>query len=627
MKIILIGTGPHSVEYLNVLKTKNLDVVVLGNKKESCLNFENKTGIKAFPDGINYFLDNIHLFKDVNYAIVSVSQHVLCDITLKIMKYIKNILIEKPAGVNSSEIYKLYKNSIDTSCNLYVGYNRRFYSSVLKLKELLKEEKILSATFDFSERTHILNNELENYHNITLNNWVMSNSSHILDLIFYLIGEPKNINTEIYGYNNIDWHKQGSIFQGNGITDKNIPFSYHSNWLSPGGWGIEINTNNNKYILKPLEILKFKTKYSDIEEYQNINYDLDNNYKPGLMLQVGNFLDKKFENLLSIKDHFNKTILYYQPIYKGHSKKYILIVGFGNIGYRHYQSLISENKYIIYVVEPNIENYKKVTEREDVIFFNSIDNVPNSEVIDIAIISTQANIRHLILKKLTNKLEILNIIFEKPLCQSIEQLNDINTIIKNKKIKAWVNTTLILHPLVEDIKKMNINKFDIYVYGNWDICCNLPHYLILWCYLNNCFEFDITNNLFSEIFDSKRAGNHEVKGNIKFTNNKSTLNIFSGKIQTESKTELIQILNSEKLVCYIDTNKELYNMTSITNDFIFKEENFEWPRVSKYTREICRDILEKKSCNLIELENFSKTEKKLLIFYEKIFKKGIINIT
>ena len=68
-----------------------------------------------------------------------------------------------------------------------------------------------------------------------------------------LIGMPKKIST--YQAGKLDWHQTGSIFVGSGITEKNIPFSYHADWGGGGRWEVEVMTKKNIYRLIPLEEL------------------------------------------------------------------------------------------------------------------------------------------------------------------------------------------------------------------------------------------------------------------------------------------------------------------------------------------------------------------------------------
>ena len=88
--------------------------------------------------------------------------------------------------------------------------------------------------------------------------WGISNSLHVISMVFDLIGLPKEITSKQSG--KTSWHDSGSIFTGNGISENNIPFSYHADWESAGRWGIEIMTKEHAYRLMPLENLYVRKK-------------------------------------------------------------------------------------------------------------------------------------------------------------------------------------------------------------------------------------------------------------------------------------------------------------------------------------------------------------------------------
>ena len=110
---------------------------------------------------------------------------------------------------------------------------------------------ITSCTFTFTEWLEKI--DLSKYPTQVLNKWGIANSLHPISMAFELIGLPKHLTS--YQFGNLDWHPTGSIFVGSGITEKNVPFSYHADWNSSGRWGIEIMTKNNAYRLIPLEEL------------------------------------------------------------------------------------------------------------------------------------------------------------------------------------------------------------------------------------------------------------------------------------------------------------------------------------------------------------------------------------
>ena len=95
--------------------------------------------------------------------------------------------------------------------------------------------KIRSIYFDLTEWLHKI--KTANYSKQELNKWFLCNSSHITDLVFYLIGYPKKIN---FMYkDSIKWHKP-VLFNGYGVSKRNIPFSYRGDWLSYGRWEIKV---------------------------------------------------------------------------------------------------------------------------------------------------------------------------------------------------------------------------------------------------------------------------------------------------------------------------------------------------------------------------------------------------
>jgi hypothetical protein len=50
------------------------------------------------------------------------------------------------------------------------------------------------------------------------------------------------------------WHPAASAFAGAGRTDRDVLFSYHSNWAAPGRWGLEVLTSKHRLIFRPLRV-------------------------------------------------------------------------------------------------------------------------------------------------------------------------------------------------------------------------------------------------------------------------------------------------------------------------------------------------------------------------------------
>lgn len=190
------------------------------------------------------------------------------------------LLIEKPAALYQQELQELYEKSIETKAKVYIAYNRRFFSSVMEESKIIKADGgITSLHFEFTEWADRIK-ELSKPKEV-LNRWLLANSTHVIDLVFFLIGRPSNLETYVGG--NEEWHPDGSIFVGMGKSEKNIPFSYHSNWSSVGRWGIEVLTEKRKLILRPMEKLKHVIKNIVVEQEIEIDDSVDMEYKTGAL--------------------------------------------------------------------------------------------------------------------------------------------------------------------------------------------------------------------------------------------------------------------------------------------------------------------------------------------------------
>ncbi|MDZ4726918.1 MAG: hypothetical protein SH817_12230 [Leptospira sp.] len=286
-KVLLVGSGGMAVEYLKVLKSLNQEVVVIGKSIESIKKLGEQFDYPAFSGGLENF--NFNSIDNIDYAINAVSVEALFSTTqVLIDQGIKNILIEKPGAMAKSEIEIMLERSLQKGINVSIGYNRRFYQSVQKAKEMIQEngEKIKSFHFEFTEWAHVIKSY--NFSQDLLQNWFIANSSHLIDLAFYLGGKPKIIHSLVGG--GLDWHTSGSIYVGSGISEIGAFFSYHSNWTAPGRWSLDVLTDSTRYIFKPLEKLQIQKNGSvQIEEVnQDNNVDID--FKPGIRDQVIAFL-------------------------------------------------------------------------------------------------------------------------------------------------------------------------------------------------------------------------------------------------------------------------------------------------------------------------------------------------
>ena len=305
---IVVGAGYMTDEYLKVLKFKNIHTCVVGRSKENASKIQKKYNIETYYGGIEAFQFKI----EYSHAIVAASIQNLFLVTCILIKSgVKNILVEKPACLTKNELKTMHDLSVTYNTNVFIAYNRRFYSSIDTLKKYIIEEGgIENINFEFTEWVNTI--DQNKFTPEVLRNFFLANSTHVVDTVFHLAGHPSSI-TSIVSGNSVSWHPTGSIFNGCGISVNNIPFTYSSNWGSAGRWSIEVLTKENRYYLKPMEKLYRQSKGS-IELCQvQFEDQLDQEFKPGIFKMVEQFLNDSKQNLCTLNEHF-VNFAYYEKI-------------------------------------------------------------------------------------------------------------------------------------------------------------------------------------------------------------------------------------------------------------------------------------------------------------------------
>lgn len=304
--VVLVGTGPMAVEYAKVLKDQKIFVVVVGRGEESAKKFTEETGLEVSTGGIDNWLAGNSLFP--RKAIIAVSEDQLGVVTLKLLNSgFKDILVEKPGGKNSEDMIRVARAAKKHSAKVCLGYNRRFYASVIEGQKIItKDGGVTSFNFEFTEWSHVIA-DLKKAPGIK-NEWFLHNSTHIIDLAFFLGGEPRKISS--YTSGGLNWHKRASVFAGSGQTKKGALFSYQANWEAPGRWGVEILTKKHRLILKPLEKLQIQNIGSVAVGEVKIGDKLDLKYKPGLYNQIKFFLSGQTKDFCSIEEQVKNLKIY-----------------------------------------------------------------------------------------------------------------------------------------------------------------------------------------------------------------------------------------------------------------------------------------------------------------------------
>lgn len=307
--IWIIGAGVIAREYAKVLKALGKEFICIGRSEKTAKEFEEASGAVAITGGLENYLATHP--EQPEAAIVATNLGSLSVNTISLIKYgVRRVLCEKPGFLFPNELKEVAEVCQIVDAEIYFAYNRRFYASTLAAEKIIDEDGgLLSFNFEFTEWGHVI--AQYNKPQDELKNWFYANSSHVVDLAFFLGGNP--VEMTCYSKDAAEWHNPIN-FAGAGRTDKNVLFNYQANWNAPGRWAVEFLTSKHRIYLKPMEQLQMQDKGSVKVYPVEIDDHLDKEFKPGFYLETKSFLEGEESRLCGIKEQETHLKLVYNRI-------------------------------------------------------------------------------------------------------------------------------------------------------------------------------------------------------------------------------------------------------------------------------------------------------------------------
>lgn len=303
--------------------------------------------------------------------------------------------------------------------------------------------------------------------------------------------------------------------------------------------------------------------------------------------------------------------------------KKIAVIGAGQIGSRHLQALGKIDIPIsIEVVNPNTGALLMAEKRfgevpinkniSSINFFKDLGKL--SSEIDLCIIATKADVRADVIREVTARKIIRNLILEKVLFQNIKDFDLISELLKSANINAWVNCPRRTYPIYKWIKGFFPpgEKISICVEAqDMGLCCNSIHFIDLLSFITELtnIEIDITG-IEKTVFESKRTGFIEFYGILQgFQSNGSNIIVTS---QNKMPSLIKIMIFGERINVFI-------NETEGTAEISKKEDNWKWEKIqfkeplqSELTQLVAKDILENGKCSLTDFDDSCLLHKPLL---------------
>lgn len=306
--------------------------------------------------------------------------------------------------------------------------------------------------------------------------------------------------------------------------------------------------------------------------------------------------------------------------------KKILLVGCGNIGMRHLQSLLQlDDSPYIAIVEPNTtakNNAQSVlsiihNSHHNLEWFSDISEL--TTCYDFVIVATQSINRHSLLLQLlqTGNRRFL---IEKMVCQSTLEYQKILDDFKKFNAKGWINTNFryfsFYHELIKYFQKNTPLNF-IISGGEKGLGSNAIHFIDLFLWFTNSKNITLNGDFLTDkLLPNKRSDDLvEFSGTIIGRSNESLISI--SFLPTAEIPITVEIFNSEHHILISTSDDTVYKIRGLNN---FSKE-FKFQHTSELTKKIVSDILQTDTCNLPMLDDLYLTHSELFRIFNLHIKK------
>jgi predicted dehydrogenase len=275
MKIGIIGAGRIAKFHCDAFRGAGAEIVAVATKSDSARNFAAVNNIQNFFSNVTQMLSEVKM--DGVLVLSQPSSY------LSILKELKPfnlpILIEKPLAYKVQEVEQLREYFPTLTL---VGFNRRHYSNVLKVKEIIHGKKVL-AQLTIPEREK----DYKDQPLLSRENWPMMNGIHGIDLFCFLLGYPETIEHK-KSWGDLSYSSIKRYYVTNFLTELGNRAIFLNNYDSPGGWRINIFFEKTEIIIAPFEKVQVKT-LEGVVDLEMESCDVD--FKAGFYRQAKIFLD------------------------------------------------------------------------------------------------------------------------------------------------------------------------------------------------------------------------------------------------------------------------------------------------------------------------------------------------
>jgi predicted dehydrogenase len=310
-KILFIGLGSAGQRHLRIL------IKLLGRKNTEFFCYRSTNRNMVINDKLKtrkvksleeyYKIKNVSLNELVKYKfdIVYISNPIYRHMyfALRFAKLGAHIFIEKPISHNLKNVGLLKQVAKRNKVKICVGYQLRFHPGIQYIKKIIKKKKLgklLSGNFHFGEYLPLMHK----YEDYTQTHMAKKSEgggavlclSHQVDLLRYLLGEPKILSSSIKKLSNLKIDVEDNLnaklkYERNAMVNLKVNFidnppKFFINlnfeqgkitWDYIDNCAFYVNNKSNKKTI--LKFKKFKRNHMFIDQAKNFLASIKNNKK------------------------------------------------------------------------------------------------------------------------------------------------------------------------------------------------------------------------------------------------------------------------------------------------------------------------------------------------------------
>ncbi len=308
LKLAIVGCGNIANFHVKAFKKAgiNFSHCAASLNSKNIKNFASKNKIPNFWNNTIDLINSDHLWDGI---VVCSSTESIPEILDLIIKKDKPVLVEKPVSLGTNYLKK-FKNKKNTK--VLVAYNRRFYPTIeIAKKYVMQSNSQILCNLRLPEQVPNLKKNKNKFRK------VFENSSHGIDLLFYLFHNLSIKNNIKLNFNSFD---SARLINLKSLNNHQCVVTINSN--SPDNFSLELDNGYKRLLLKPFEAYKvyegikitqpskaypLRTFKPKIIKQGNI-FDFDKTYKdikPGFYEQATNFLNFIIDGNPGISSNLN----------------------------------------------------------------------------------------------------------------------------------------------------------------------------------------------------------------------------------------------------------------------------------------------------------------------------------